>query len=148
MWLAAGLLFVGLVLGSGTWAVPTAHTAGAAKCPEGGEFRPVRGFCAEQYLRHDVLDEVGRAAEKLAFAKHFPLILDWANDGLFSLVVQIRHTETPLRSRKWRGEFLVLIRDQGPGFRGELVRAKSPLWPQVHRYLHERHYSRLRLLSR
>jgi hypothetical protein len=140
---ATGLLLAGLLLGSGMWAIPPAHAAGDAMCSEGCEFKPIRGFSAGKYLRQDVFDEIGRAAEKLAFERHFPLILDWANDGLFSRVVQIRHTETPLRSRKWRGEFLVLIRDQGPRLRGELVRAKSPLWPQVHRYLHERHYSKI-----
>jgi hypothetical protein len=114
-----------------------------ATCLQDSQFKPIRGFCSNQYLRFDVLDEIGQDAKRLAYEKHFPLIITWKDDDLFRLAIQIRHDETPLRSRKWRGEFLILIRRETSGLSAEFVRAKSPLWPQVHRYLHEQSYARI-----
>lgn len=144
MRLATRFLFAGFLLGMGAWLASAADAGGAVKC-RSGEFKPIRGFCSDEYLRFDILDEVGRAAAKLAREKYFPLVLDWSQGdrALNGLSVQIRHDETPLRSRKWRGEFLILIRDKRPALTAEFVRAESPLWVQVHRYLHEGHYSKI-----
>lgn len=99
MRLAVGFLFVGLLFGIGISATLAAHAEGRVKCPSDNEFKPIRGFCSEEYLRFDVLDEIGHAATKLAREKHFPLVLDWEDRTLFRLAAQIRHNETPLRSR-------------------------------------------------
>lgn len=123
-------------------AVRAVAADGPATCPD-SEFKPIRGFCSKQYLRFDVLDEIGHEAKRLAFEKYFPLVITWRDDSLFRLDVQIRHNETPLRSRKWRGEFLILIQRESSGFSAKFVRAKSPLWPQVHRFLHEQSYKKI-----
>lgn len=131
----AGVLLVGLISSGG---IALAANSEGKPCAEWDGLKTIRGFCPEEYLRLDVLDEVGRAAKDLASETYFPLVIRRAD--AFSFAVQIRHDEEPLRSRKWRGEFLIVVRDERPGLAAVFARAKQPLWAQIHALVHEKHY--------
>jgi hypothetical protein len=132
--LACVTLLVSAVAGCGL--AQAADIANTKACAEWGDLKVIRGYCPEEYVRQDVLDATAHAAKDFASQTLFPLKL---RREAFEFTAQIRHDEEPLRSRKWRGEFLIVI-DEAAELKATLTRAKRPLWPQVHALVHEKHY--------
>src|SRR5215469_8253359 len=89
-------------------ALTAAQTIGFAAGPSRGsghicgpsEFKPIRGYCSEDYLGFDNLWEVVDAARRDAFTWYFTI--NTGDQGELSVPeVQIRHDEDPTRSRRW-----------------------------------------------
>ena len=90
----------------------------------------MRGFCPEAYLREDVFWSAVGETRRDVFDRYFSL------DEESWLAAQIRHTEDPSHARRWRGEFMIHIK-QAPAsvLTAEFWRAKKPLRVQLHEVL-------------
>jgi hypothetical protein len=104
------------------------------------DFRPIRGYCAEDYLGFDIIFEDAIApAEHDAFVQYFSI----NTEGSDIPEVQIRHSEDSARRRK-RGEFMITIeRRRGDVFAAKFWRAREPLRIQLYALVHERLYPKI-----
>jgi hypothetical protein len=103
------------------------------------DYRPIRGYCADDYLQMDVLWDAVQDARSAAFLRYFPLQIDVAEDP--PPAIQIRHQEDPSRSRRWRGEFMISVTVSPNTLSAKFWRAKEPLQVQLHELVHERLYA-------
>ena len=117
----------------------TVSSNASGKACQASDFRPIRGYCANDYLQFDVLWDAVDAALGDAFVRYFPLQME--GEGDLPPAVQIRHQEDPSRSRLWRGEFMISITISADTVSARFWRAKQPLQVQLHQLVHERLYA-------
>jgi hypothetical protein len=116
----------------------TASSNASGKTCQERDFRPIRGYCADDYLQFDVLWDAVQDAQGEAFLRYFPLQMEVVED--LPPAVQIRHREDPSRSR-WRGEFMISVTVSPNAVSAKFWRAKAPLQVQLHQLVHERLYA-------
>lgn len=126
------VLLLGVV---GVCAVASAKSGPAKICADWEGLEAIRGYCPDDYLRLDLVEERVDAAVAAAKDRYFSLDID--GDRFPDRIVQLRHDEDPSRGRRWRGEFLIVIEGGRSGYAAELTRPKQPLRVEVRRVVYE-----------
>lgn len=129
-WVAAGLVATACIASA-----ERAQSVAAKTCTNWEGREPIRGYCPDDYLRLDLVEERVDVAVAAAKERYFPL--DLAGDRFPARVVQLRHGEEPSRGRRWRGEFSIVIDKDRSGYEGVLTRPKQPLIVEVRGIVHK-----------
>lgn len=130
-WIVVGLPVIGCIIVFAEMAPPAA----AKTCANWEGLEAIRGYCPDDYLRLDLIEERVDAAVAVALDRYFSL--DIEGHRFPARIAHLRHGEDPSRGRRWRGEFSIAIEKGSSGYVAELTRPKQPLRVEARRIVYE-----------